>query len=341
VFALNTADPDYTNEFDVPKSWTNINVPNCAIDSNGNWNVASGSSITAKEILVGASSGTGTGTVTPAPTYNSAIFADPFADLDEAALFGTAWTCGWSGTRTPTGGGATVAVSGTGQFLPTSGNNYSMNPGVYCGNGSTDGMKIGLKVNTPDPPGTCNAAVDDIVNFLPGIYIVLGGGLDWKHTCVTGTGVVFYLTADATHAYASCGGKILSTDPPDRFFFSAPTSTTAGFKKWDGTSISPIPYEGLLFIQDRRQAAGVSGAYPSTNCASNPVVADMLPENMTMDGALYFPNHHILYGATSLAAGNYTILIGGTLEFKGAATFNSNFTGLAGGSPIKAPGLGE
>jgi hypothetical protein len=96
-----------------------------------------------------------------------------------------------------------------------------------------------------------------------------------------------------------------------------------------------------LFIQDRRQGTGGAGAFPAVNCASNPVVADMLPQNMILDGALYFPNEHIKYGATSLSSGNYTILIGGTLLFQGAATFNSNFTGLSGGSPIKAPGLGE
>jgi hypothetical protein len=67
----------------------------------------------------------------------------------------------------------------------------------------------------------------------------------------------------------------------------------------------------------------------------------MLPDKMILDGALYFPDHHIIYGATSLAGGNYTILIGGTLDFKGSGSFNSNFAGLAGGSPIKRPGLGE
>jgi hypothetical protein len=220
-----------------------------------------------------------------------------------------------------------------------------MNPGVYCGSGGNEGIKIGLKVNTGDPPGTCVAGFDDEVVFNPGIYIVIGGGLDWKHTCVLGTGVVFYFTGTAANPYSACGGNMLSTDPPDRFFFSAPTSSTAGFKRWDGTVISPVPYEGLLFIQDRRQGSGSAGAYPSINCRLtsrwNPVVADMLPQNMILDGALYFPNEHIVYGATSLSAGNYTILVGGTLWFKGAATFNSDFTSLSGGSPIKRPGIGE
>jgi hypothetical protein len=349
VYALSAADPAkaYPIEFDIPKSGTHINVPNCAIVSNGDFNVISGSSIdSAAQILVGAAARTGTGTVNPTPTYNVAPSADPFGDMDQAGLFGTAWTCGWSGTRTPTGGGVKTNISGVGSALITSsGNNYTLNPGVYCGSGGNEGIKIGLKVNTPDPPGTCNTAVDDVVNFSPGIYIVVGGGLDWKHTCVTGTGVVFYFTGTSANPYAACGGNMLSTDPPDRFFFTAPTSTTSGFKKWDGTSTSPAPYEGLLFIQDRRQGSGAAGAFPAVNCTSaavaNPVIADMLPQNMILDGAIYFPNEHIVYGATSLSGGTYTILIGGTLEFKGNATFNSNFTGLANGSPIKRPGLGE
>jgi hypothetical protein len=344
VYALHTGDLKYPNEFEVEKS-SNIAVPNCDIVSNGNLVVGSGATITDAHFLVTAASGTTAGaTINAAPTYSSAASSDPFADMDQAALFGTSWVCGWSGTRTPTGGGATVAVSGTGAFVPVKGNNYSMNPGVYCGNGSTDGIKIGLNApNSASPP--CSSAIDDIVNFLPGIHIVVGGGLDWKHTCVQGTGVVFYLTADATHLYPSCGNKVFSTDPPDWFFFSAPTATTVGFKNWLGVAISPVAYEGLLFIQDRRQSTGVAGAYPATNCQAagsyNPVVADMLPENMVMDGSLYFPDHHLVYGATSIANGNYTILIGGTLYFKGAGSFNSNFAGLAGGSPIKRPGLGE
>jgi hypothetical protein len=283
----------------------------------------------------------GTLNVTPTPSSQA---GDPFADLDEAQLFGTSWTCGWSGTSKPTAGGATTNISGTGIFTAgTSGISYTMNPGVYCGAGGKAAMKIGLKVNTPDPPGTCNSGVDDLVTFLPGIYIVIGGGLDWKHTCVLGSGVVFYFTGTAAVPYIACGGTMMSTDPPDRFFFSAPTATTANFKKWDGTSISPAAYEGLLFIQDRRQGTGVAGAFPSVNCAVGPnyVEGNILPENMIMDGSLYFPNQHLLYGATSLAGGNYTVLITGTIAFKGAATFNSNFSGLAGGSPVKRPGLGE
>jgi hypothetical protein len=235
-------------------------------------------------------------------------------------------------------------ISGTGQFdaTPKNDSSYTMNPGVYCG---APPIKIGLAgPASPKPPGSCIAGTDAMVTFNPGIYIMIGTGLDWKHSCVTGTGVVFYFTGTSTNPYAACGAKMSSTDGPDRFYLSAPLTTTTGFKKWDGTTISAAPYEGLLFVQDRRQGSGVSGAFPNINCATDTkgaVIGDMLPDYMILDGAIYFPNQHLIYGATTVSGGQYTLLITGTVVFSGDARFNSNFAGLAGGSPIKRPGLGE
>jgi hypothetical protein len=358
LYALTSSDKNNNPEFYVPKG-TVISVPNCDVVANGDFTVESTANVTAHGVAVTgvATVAPGTLNVTPTPTPTS---PDPFADLDEQSLFGSSWTCGWTGTRTNTvGGGGAISVGsgiagnwtdGNGDAtLDNSGVSYTLNPGVYCG-GTTGKagtvIKIGLAISqaTKNAPGPCVAGQDDFVVFNPGIYIIVGGGLDWKHSCVYGTGVVFYFTGTLAHPYVSCGSTMLSTDSPDRFFFSAPLATTSGFKKWDGTTTSPAPYEGLLFIQDRRQGTAGSGAFPGvTNCATAPnyIVANLFPQNMTLDGSLYFPNQHILYGATSLAGGNYTILIGGTLEFKGSATFNSNFAGLANGSPIKRPGLGE
>jgi hypothetical protein len=233
-----------------------------------------------------------------------------------------------------------------------------MDPGVYCGSGNQAGMDItgGTISNaTKLSYGPCNPAADGIVTFNPGVYIVTGSGFKWIHVCTAGTGVVFYATATATLAYASCGKKVFSTDPPARYFLSAPIGTTANFKKWPGNNYmapastwvatSALPYEGLLFIQDRRQGSGATGSNPSINCdassVKNPIILDFQPDAMSLDGAIYYPNHHIVYGAGTFAAGNYMILIGGTVWFEGTASFNSNFTGLASGSPIKRPGLGE
>jgi hypothetical protein len=341
VYALMSASVKYPVELNV--SGGSIRVPNCDVVTNGDLTVSSGDTLIAHGIAVTASSGSITGAyVTPAPTYNSASQPDPFGDLDEAALFGTSWTCGWTGTRRLTNGTGTVtAISGTGQFdaSPKNDSSYTMNPGVYCG---APPIKIGLDgPASPKPPGQCIPGTDAMVTFNPGIYILVGTGLDWKHSCVTGTGVVFYFTGTAARPYAACGARMSSTDGPDRFYLSAPTASTTGFKKWDGTTTSPAPYEGLLFVQDRRQGTGGAGAFPAVNCASNPVIGNMLPDYMILDGALYFPNQHLIYGATTVSGGNYTLLITGSVLFQNDARFNSNFTGLAGGSPIKRPGLGE
>jgi hypothetical protein len=317
IYALNTADPVYTTELNISST---VNVPNCSIVSNGNFAVASGSSVTAKSIAVTASSGSVSGTVTPAPVYNVAASTDPFAGLNEASLFGSLGkTCSWRYTWQPTAGGASTVVTGTGVVnLTTSGRNYTLDPGVYCGDGSTAAIKIGLKLNSANPPGTCVAGSDDIVTFKPGVYIINGGLFDWKHSCVVGTGVTFYFTGTTTtHDYPACGASLFSTDAPDRFYLTAPTSGT---------------YEGLLFIQDRTQATG---------CTSNPVKVNILPSNMALDGVMYFPNHHVAYGATTTVTGNYSVIVAGTIAFANKATFSSNYTGLAGGSPVKAPALGE
>lgn len=348
VYALNTADTKYPIEFDIPKSGTHINTPKCGIYSNGNFEVVSGSSIdSAAAISVTAASRLGTGTVNPAPTYNSSPATDPFADMDQASLFGTNWTCGWSGQKKS--GGVTTNISGTGALIIKLGTDqYTMNPGVYCGNSSQAGMDI-TGGTIASPLGPCNPLTDGIVNFNPGMYIVLGNGFKWIHVCTAGTGVVFYASGTAANPYGACGNNVFSTDPPARYFLSAPTGTTVGFKKWPGTNYtmasgswvveSALPYEGLLFIQDRTQ--GTTLGHPATDCSSNPIKLDFQPDAMTLDGAIYYPNHHIIFGASTFSSGNYMLLIAGTLAFDGAASFASNFTGLSGGSPIKRPGLGE
>jgi hypothetical protein len=311
VYALNTNDPKYTTELDVGgSSGTVINVPDCAIVSNGNFTVSSGNSVTASSIAVTAPSGTISGSVTPAPNYNVPPSSDPFSNLNEAALFGTSWTCGWSGKKIKSG--VTTNISSNGPFTNGVGTgdtsaSYVLNPGVYCGNGSTPGITITLSSSPPNS-----------VTFNPGVYIVNGGGLNWKHSLVNGTGITLYLTGSTNHAYPSCGGKVFSSDAPLTMNLSAPTTGN---------------YAGLLMVQDRTQATG---------CSSNPVIAQIVPASMTIDGVIYFPNHHIVYGATTTSSGNYTVLVGGTILFQNQATLNSNFQGGGlSGNPATRPGLGE
>jgi len=317
VYALNTNDSSYPTEFNISASGVAINTPKCAVISNGNFTVNSGSSIAASEVDVTAPSGLVTGSVTPAPSYNSPQADDPFSDMDQAALFGTFWTCGWTGTKIKAG--VTTPISGTANFIngtPTSQDTtarYVLNPGVYCGDNSTDAITATL-TNAPAYS----------VTFNPGLYIVNGGGVNWKHNIVRGTGVTFYFTASPGHRYVACGQKVFDSDPPDTFGLSAPTSGA---------------YEGLLFIQDRRQ--GTVYGNPAADCSSNPIKVLIKPSDMAINGVIYFPNHHIDYGATTTSAGAYTILIGGTLGFIDKAVLNSDFTSLSHGSPVKRTGIAQ
>jgi hypothetical protein len=244
---------------------------------------------------VGASSGTINGTVCVgsgcggAITYNAGASPDPLADMDQAGLFGTSWGC----------------TSANPDWRAT---NYRVDegdvePGVYCGTSGNPAIKIGGSETIP-------------VHIKAGVYYIVGGGVDWKHTLITGTDVTFYFTGQTGYPYPSCGSKVFASDPPDHFQLSAPTSGA---------------YEGLLFIQDRTVNPG---------CTTN--LADLIPDDFQINGVVYFPTHHILFGAGADAtmSGAYTILIGDTIEFtRTGATLRSDFSGLASGSPIKNIGI--
>jgi hypothetical protein len=289
-----------------------IQVPDCSVVSNDDFSVPSGSTVNAKSISVGGTcldgpspcTDTG-GTVTCAaggncPQVGVGATPDPLADMDQATLFGTSWPCDFTNYSFDVG---TVPQ-------PHGANSTT----VFCGDGSTVALDIGgsgpCDLGNPPPGGVG-------VKFLPGVYIFNGGGIKWMHTCVIGTGVTFYFTATTgTHDYPSCGGKVITTDGPDDFHLSAPTSG---------------PYEGLLFIQDRTKAGpGVTNC----NTTGSPVKAQLVPNVFQIDGVIYFPTNNITYGATGVGSGTYTILIGDTIKLTGTATLGSDFSGLANGSPI-------
>jgi Flp pilus assembly protein TadG len=290
VYALNTSSTSYPIELDIASSSGILDVPDCSVVSNGDFTVDSGNTVTAMTIDVGAATGTINGTVCVgsgcggAIAYNASPSADPLLDMDQAALFGnpTNYVCDHTDFEQDAG---------------------DVSPGVYCASSGKPAIKIG-------------GDEDVALNFLPGQYYFVGGGADWKHTLITGTGVTFYFTYDAAHPYPSCGSTIFASDPPDHFQLSAPTSGA---------------YEGLLFIQDRRANPG---------CTTNKV--NLIPDDFQINGVIYFPTHHLLFGAGTDAtiSGAYTILIGDTIEFtRTGATLRSDFSGLASGSPIKNIGI--
>jgi hypothetical protein len=60
---------------------------------------------------------------------------------------------------------------------------------------------------------------------------------------------------------------------------------------------------------------------------------------MIIDGTVYFPNHHVVYSASTSSSGDYTVVIASSLAFSGVATLNSDFTTLGGVSPVKRTGI--
>jgi len=100
--------------------------------------------------------------------------------------------------------------------------------------------------------------------FPPGIYVLSGaGGFSCSGTpTITGTGVMFYFTNNATF---NCQGN-------DTIHFTAPTPTNCAG--------CPAQYDGILFYQDPNDTAGPSiGGNTGT----------------TYDGALYFPKSQVTF----------------------------------------------
>jgi RHS repeat-associated protein len=168
--------------------------------------------------------------------------------------------------------------------------NATLNPGVYCG---------GITIT-----GTAN------VNFTPGLYILLGGGLSVPSGTgtVSGAGVTFYLTANATRPYGPLnvgGTKLLN--------LSAPTSGT---------------YRGILFYQDRT----LTGTLPASSLSGT--------VQSTLSGVLYFSRSMFSLAGTSLATqpGNL-ILIADRVTLSGTSELNAKTDSAPPWMPATAVGL--
>jgi hypothetical protein len=167
--------------------------------------------------------------------------------------------------------------------------NNAFTPGTYCG-----GIRL-----------TGNGAY----TFAPGLYTLLGGGFTASGTpTFIGSGVIFYNTFDATHAY---GGISLHGTAGSEF--SAPTTGDQA---------------GILFFQDRRVPVGsASSDFGGTN-------------GETYTGALYFPTTGLSYkGTPGLNA--YTIMVGWTLDFRGSTNITDYKFLPGGGGPIHTAFLSE
>jgi hypothetical protein len=155
-------------------------------------------------------------------------------------------------------------------------------PGVYCGGIAVSGGAT--------------------VTLRAGTYVLLGGGLSLTGgSGLSGTGVTFYNTFDASHGYDGIGlsgGTAIA--------LSAPTTG---------------PLAGVLFFQDRRVTNGASSSL--TGGATS-----------VFNGALYFPTTALSYSGG--AASTYTIVVAKTISVTGNAKLSSDYSSLPAGTPAKS-----
>ena len=143
------------------------------------------------------------------------------------------------------------------------------------------------------------------VTLNAGTYILMGGGLTISGTgTVSGTGVTLYNTGNTLYPY-----KPVQIDN-SAVTLTAPTSGVLA---------------GILFFQDRSIVS---------------TAANVLSGSFA--GALYFPTTPINLNAGSSVTVPYTILVGDTVSlFVNSLNIKSDYSSLAGGSPIKEAKLVE
>lgn len=287
VYALASgAAAPHTNEIDV-LTGAAVSVPNCRVISNGDMNVATGATVTAKSTDVSGTCPTCAGKVTPAARVGVVRSADPFGTKNFLNNFTDS-----------------IALCYKSNFVGNS-SQLTLQPGVYCGNA----MNPAIKLNTADT-----------YTFAAGKYYLVGGGLSISSvTSVAGSGVSFYFTGNgATYPYVACGASVVDLNagggigggggggegsgpppPTPTITLSAPTSGST---------------EALLFIQDRNA--------PNCGTGSTVTIANLQHQVLNLDGVMYFPKEHVKYGATGgvgSSTGEYWDLIGQTVEFTGTA----------------------
>ena len=163
----------------------------------------------------------------------------------------------------------------------------TLGPGVYCGGITVTGSTV---------------------TFLPGTYVLNGGGLNVSsNSILNGTNVTFYNTGDnkSFSPFSISGGTTGS--------LSAPTSG---------------PMEGMLFFQDRTITA------KATNTLSGGT-------GLTYEGAFYFPTSALTFSGGSISTANYTIIVADTINITGQSVINADFSSLQNGDPIKRVALAE
>jgi hypothetical protein len=163
-------------------------------------------------------------------------------------------------------------------------------PGVYCG-----GITISLK---------------PVITFSPGIYYLVGGGLNTGpgYSSVIGSGVTFFNTQSLpTYPY---GPILIGVANGNSYQLTAPTSGA---------------YKGILFYQDRKVTSGATSVFGGG--ANQP---------LQMTGTLYFPTTNVTYQNQSITtAGTYTNIIAKNVLFSGPSRLN--YQAGASWAPVSGP----
>ena len=215
------------------------------------------------------------------------------------------YTGGGSSSFTPTPKTGVIAASDPLAYVqaPTVGSCAHTN--LSLNNGGTSGSYYQLYAGTYCGGITIS---NGFVNFNAGTYVLAGGGLTANGGPVmTGTGITFYNTTGTGgyQAITLTGGSTSN--------FSAPTSGSL---------------TGILFFQDRSIPGSAAGSTVSGSSRS------------TFDGALYFPTTTLTYSGSSSLSG-YNIVVADKVALSGSSTIGTNYTSLAGGSPIRGTILAE
>jgi len=154
-------------------------------------------------------------------------------------------------------------------------------PGTYCG-----GISVGAGNTGP-------------VTFLPGLYVLNGGGLQIQGKGnVNGNGVTFYVAP---------GGGPVQVNGTGNVTLTASTNAPA----------AGIP-GGILFFQDKANNQG----------------ANLQGGNLLLTGALYFPGAPLAIGGGG--ATDYMIIVPDTINFNGDINIGANYATVTGGSPVKS-----
>jgi hypothetical protein len=131
----------------------------------------------------------------------------------------------------------------------------SLSPGVYCGG-------IGIDHST--------------VTFQPGLYILAGGGLDFKHATVNGTGVTF-INTNAPSANGGASYQPFDMDVNSNVRLSSCTT-------YDATL---CPFPGILFWQDPAASPALD---PGGNVWVNTLGSSAAA---TFNGTVYLPTQAV------------------------------------------------